>query len=123
MPKISAIFLGTAAFAWIAWTHAAAEPVEPSNEPSNLQAIPEAPDIPPQVKSGESLEPEVTIRRDAEKTVTEYRINGRIHSIKVEPVVGPTYWLVDTTGDGFANTRYDNYNPPFAIPGWVIFRW
>ena len=108
MPKISAIFLGAAAVAWTAWTHAAAEPVAPSDEPPNFEA---------------KLEPEVTIRRDAEKTMTEYRVNGRIHSIKVEPAVGPTYWLVDTTGDGFANARFDNYNPPFLIPGWVIFRW
>ena len=123
MPKISAIFLGAAAVAWTAWTHAAAEPVAPSDEPPNFEAKPEAPELPPPVQSGESLEPEVTIRRDAEKTMTEYRVNGRIHSIKVEPAVGPTYWLVDTTGDGFANARFDNYNPPFLIPGWVIFRW
>jgi hypothetical protein len=122
LPKPSAIFLG-AAVAWIAWAHPAAEPVTPSTEPSNLQPVPEPPDIPPQVKSGETLEPEVTIRRDDKQTITEYRINGRLHSIKVEPVVGPTYWLVDTTGDGFTDTRYDNFHPPFAIPGWVIFRW
>lgn len=123
MPKLSAILLG-AAVAWIAWVHAAAEPVTPAaDEKPALQAVPEPPDIPPPVKSGETLEPEVTIRRDAEKTVTEFRIDGRLHSIKVEPVVGPTYWLVDTTGDGFTDTRYNNYYPPFAIPGWVIFRW
>ncbi len=122
MPKPLTIFLGAAA-ALIAWSHSAAEPSTPSDEPPNLQAVPEAPDIPPKVKSGETLEPEVTIRRDAKQTVTEYRINGRVHSIRVDPVVGPTYWLVDTTGDGFTDTRYDNYNPPFAIPGWVIFRW
>ena len=123
MPKLSAILLG-AAVAWTAWPHAAAEPVTPAgDEPPALQSVPESPDIPPRVKSGETLEPEVTIRRDAKETVTEYRINGRLHSIKVEPVVGPPYWLVDTTGDGFADTRYNNYYPPFAIPGWVIFRW
>ncbi len=115
MRNLSAIFLGTAV-AWTTWVHAA-------DAPPALQAVPEPPDIPQQVKSGETLEPEVTISTDAEKTVTEYRINGRLHSIKVVPVVGPTYWLVDTTGDGFTNTRYDNYYPPFAIPGWVILRW
>jgi len=123
LPKPSAILLG-AAIAWTAWAHAAAEPVTP--EPaarSVLQAVPEPPDIPPRVKSGESLEPEVTIRTSEEKTVTEYRVNGRLQSIKVEPAVGPTYWLVDTTGDGFTDTRYNNYYPPFAIPSWVIFRW
>lgn len=123
MSKSSA-FLLASCVAWAAWTHAAAEPVAPSaDQPPGLQAVPEPPEIPPQVKSGETLEPDVTIRRDDRKTVTEYRVNGRVQSIKVEPVVGPTYWLVDTTGDGFTDTRYDNYYPPFAIPGWVIFRW
>ena len=110
--------------AWFSLPQAAAEPVTASvDQPSDLQAVPEPPDIPPQVKSGETLEPDVTIRRDDRKTITEYRVNGRVQSIKVEPVVGPTYWLVDTTGDGFTDTRYDNFYPPFAIPGWVIFRW
>jgi hypothetical protein len=123
LQKPLAILLG-AAVAWIACFHAAAEPVTPpANETPGLQAVPEPPEIPARVKSGETLEPEVTIRQDSEKTVTEYRIGGRVQSIKVEPAVGPTYWLVDTTGDGFTDTRYDNYYPPFAIPGWVIFRW
>ena len=123
MRKLSAIILGTIV-AWVAWGSAAAEPVAATGGGSpTLQAVPEPPDIPPRVKSGETLEPEITIRRDDKQTVTEYRINGQVQSIKVEPVVGPTYWLVDTTGDGFTDTRYSNYNPPFAIPGWVIFRW
>jgi hypothetical protein len=123
LPKPSAILLG-AAVAWFAWTHAAAEPVDPpaTGAPA-LQAVPEPPEIPARIESGETLEPDVTIRRDNQKTVTEYRLNGRLQSIKVEPVAGPTYWLVDTTGDGFTDTRYDNYNPPFAIPGWTILRW
>jgi len=123
LSKPSAILLATLA-AWFSLPQAAAEPVTASvDQPSDLQAVPEPPDIPPQVKSGETLEPDVTIRRDDRKTITEYRVNGRVQSIKVEPVVGPTYWLVDTTGDGFTDTRYDNFYPPFAIPGWVIFRW
>jgi len=123
LPKPSAIFL-SALVAWIAWTPATAEPVTaPADSTQTPQALPEPPDLPPRVQSGETLEPEVTIRGDDKQTVTEYRVNGRIHSIKVEPVVGPTYWLVDTTGNGFAETRFDNFNPPFAIPGWVLFRW
>lgn len=121
--KLSAILLGTIV-AWTACGSAAAESVAAaSGESPTLQAVPEPPNIPPRVKSGETLEPEITIRRDDKQTITEYRINGRLHSIKVEPVVGPTYWLVDTTGDGFTDTRYNNYNPPYFIPGWVIFRW
>ncbi len=123
MRKASAIILGTIV-AWIACGSSAAEPVAAaSGESPTLQAVPEPPDIPPRVKSVETLEPELTIRRDDKQTITEYRVNGRLHSIKVEPVVGPTYWLVDTTGNGFTDTRYDNFNPPYFIPGWVIFRW
>lgn len=123
MHKLSAILLGTVV-AWTACEQAGAEPdPPPASEPPALQAVPEPPDIPPRVKSGETLEPEVTISRDEKQTVSEYRVGGRLYAIKVEPVVGPPYWLVDTTGDGFTDTRYDNYYPPFAIPGWVIFRW
>lgn len=123
MLKPSAIFL-SAVVAWIACIPAAAEPVTaPDDSAETLRAVPEPPDLPPRVQSGETLEPDVTIRREEKQTVTEYRVNGRIHSIKVEPVVGPTYWLVDTTGNGFAETRFDNFHPPFAIPGWVLFRW
>ena len=116
MSRLSAILLAACA-AWIAWTPVVAD------EPPGLEAVPEPPEIPPRVQSGETLEPEITIRRDERQTITEYRINGRVHSIKVEPVVGPTYWMVDTTGDGFTDTRYENFMPPFAIPGWVLFRW
>ena len=122
MPKPAVIFLGAVA-TWIAWAHAAAEPEPRAAEPAGLEAVPEPVDIPPRVKSGETLEPEVTIRREPEQTITEYRINGQVHSVKVEPDFGPTYWMVDTTGDGFAETRYDNFEPPFAIPGWIIFQW
>ncbi len=123
LPKPSAILLGVAV-AWTAWAHAAAEPVAPAPDaPSAPQAVPEPPDIPPRVTSGETLEPEITIRRTEEKTVTEYRVNGQLQYIKVEPAVGPTYWLVDTTGDGITDTRYYNYDPQFATPSWVIFRW
>jgi len=122
LPRPFAILLG-AALAWVTWTQPAAQPAAAGGEPPALEAVPEPPDIPPQVQSGETLEPEITIRRDDKQTVTEYRTSGRLYAVKVEPVVGPPYWLVDTTGDGFLETRYDNFNPPYFIPGWVILRW
>ncbi len=123
LSKPSAILLG-AAVAWIAWAQAAAEPATPEPDaPPALRAVPEPPEIPPRVKSGETLEPEITIRRGEERTVTEYRVNGQLQYIKVEPTVGPIYWLVDTTGNGIADTRYYDYDPQFATPSWVIFRW
>ncbi len=87
------------------------------------ERFPEAPPPPPKVQSGETLEPEVTIRRDETQTVEEYRVNGRLYMIKVKPDVGPTYYLMDADGDGNLETRRNELDPGFQIPGWVLFRW
>ncbi|MDP2504477.1 MULTISPECIES: DUF2782 domain-containing protein [unclassified Oceanobacter] len=66
--------------------------------------------------SGES----VTIRNDGDKTFYEFRVNGELVEIKVEPKVGKPYYLVpESQGDNFV--RKDN--PDIVVPKWVIFRW
>ncbi len=68
-----------------------------------------------------SDEPEVTIIRQTELTVEEYRANGRLYMIKVTPKVGPPYYLVDQRGDGkFA--RQESLDTGFRPPQWVIHR-
>ena len=32
--------------------------------------------------------------------ITEYRVAGQLHVVRVQPVRGPTYYLVDSNGDG-----------------------
>ncbi len=94
--------------------------------PPPVVAVPEPPDIPQQVKSGEALaEPEVTIKRDDKRTITEYRINGRLTAIKVETEGFPTYYMVDTDGDGKVDTRRSGRftEDDMALPTWVLFRW
>ena len=94
--------------------------------PPPIVAVPEPPDIPEQVKSGETLaEPEVTIKRDDKRTITEYRINGRLTAIKVETEGFPTYYVVDTDGDGRVDTRRSGRftEDDIALPTWVLFRW
>lgn len=91
--------------------------------PPELVPAPNPPEVPEPVRSGETLEPEVTIKRDARQTVTEYRINGRLQAIKVEPRNAPAYYLVDTDGDGNLETRRDALSAGFLIPQWVIFSW
>ncbi len=94
--------------------------------PPPIVAVPEPPDIPQQVKSGETLaEPEVTIKRDDKRTITEYRVNGRLTAIKVETEGFPTYYLVDTDGDGRVDTRRSGRftEDDMALPTWVLFRW
>ncbi|MDH3411456.1 MAG: DUF2782 domain-containing protein [Gammaproteobacteria bacterium] len=91
--------------------------------PPDLVPVPDPPTIPDQVRSGETLEPEVTIIRRARETITEYRLNGRLQAIRVEPENAPAYYLVDTDGDGDLETRRNAYGPDFLIPQWVIFSW
>ncbi len=94
-----------------------------AQSPPALEPVPDPPPIPEPVRSGESLEPEVTIIRRARETVTEYRLNGRLQAIKVEPENAPAYYLVDTDGDGDLETRRSAYGPDFLIPMWIIMSW
>lgn len=93
------------------------------SQPSDLEPVPDPPPIPERVQSGESLEPDVTIIRRGRETVTEYRVNGRLRAIKVEPENAPAYYLMDTDGDGDLETRKSAYGPDFLIPMWLILSW
>ena len=77
----------------------------------------------PASPSGETLEPEVTIREKGDKRVTEYRVNGQLYMIKVQPKTGPAYYLTDTDGDGNLETKRFELDPSFLIPRWILFSW
>lgn len=90
--------------------------------PGELQPVPEPPELPDPVVSGENIEPEVTIIRKDDAVIEEYRVNGHLYMVKVTPIVGPSYYLVDDNGNGELDTRrsaVENTN----IPKWVLFRW
>ncbi|HWP00489.1 MAG TPA: DUF2782 domain-containing protein [Methylococcus sp.] len=99
----------------VAWS---AEPTQGSPEP-----IPEPPDIPPPVESGEELQPDVTIMRKGEDVYEEYRINGRLYMIKVTPKIGLPYVLLDKDGDGNMDVRTTDLARSMEIPQWVLFSW
>jgi hypothetical protein len=64
-------------------------------------------------------EPQITIIKQTEQTVEEYRSNGKLYMIKVTPKVGAPYYLVDDRGDGkFA--RQDSLDSGFRVPRWII---
>lgn len=90
-----------------------------SNQPKDLQPLPEAPP-PPQPQIDPSLEPEVTIIKRGEETVEEYRVNGRLYMIKVTPFHGVPYYLLDENGTGKFSRR-DDLDNPVKVPMWVIF--
>lgn len=68
----------------------------------------------------DSVEPDITIRQEEDRTVREYRVNGQLYAIEIKPKVGPSYFLVDDDGDGDFR-RSDNER--IAIPHWVLVSW
>ncbi|MEM7026860.1 MAG: DUF2782 domain-containing protein [Pseudomonadota bacterium] len=93
-----------------------------NTNPGGLEPIPEPPELPDPLESGESIEPEVTIIRKDDAVIEEYRVNGHLYMVKVTPVVGPAYYLLDDNGNGELDTRrsaLDDTN----VPQWVLFRW
>ena len=65
-------------------------------------------------------DPDVTIRQDGDKTITEYRQNGFLYAIKVTPKGGKPYFLVRADGEAHW-MRSDK--PDMLIPQWEIFSW
>ena len=120
MPRLSTVAL-IMVLSFAAPLHA--EPQSEAARPPDLEPVPEPPDIPPRVQSGETLEPDITIIRGTKETVTEYRVNGRLYAVRIEPGAGPGYWLVDADGDGVLESRRTRLGPEFAIPAVVIFSW
>ncbi len=64
-------------------------------------------------------EPQVTISKQTEQTVEEFRANGKLYMIKITPKHGVPYYLVDDRGDGkFA--RQDGLDSGLRVPRWII---
>ncbi|MEE3214657.1 MAG: DUF2782 domain-containing protein [Pseudomonadota bacterium] len=62
------------------------------------------------------VQPDVSVRQEAGQILSEYRVNGKLYAIKVEPKGGSTYFLVDRNGDGnFQRQTSDSVD----VPGWV----
>lgn len=83
---------------------------------------PEPPEIPPALVDGEAIEPDVTIIKKEEGTIYEYRINGQLYMVKVQPQVGPAYYLVDRDGDGEFDSRSSDPTN-ISVPQWILLRW
>lgn len=90
-----------------------------AQQPPNLEPLPEPPPPPPGMTDIE--EPQVTIVKRGEDTVTEYRIRGKLYMVKVTPPHGVPYYLVDREGSG--QMVRDDSAPTLAVPMWVIKSW
>ena len=91
--------------------------------PPQLEAVPEPPELPLPVQSGETLEPDITIIRKGKSTVQEYRRSGRLYMIKVIPDIGPPYYFLDNDGDGKMDVRTNDLDRGSNINMWKIWEW
>ncbi|HCC80267.1 MAG TPA: DUF2782 domain-containing protein [Methylophaga sp.] len=78
--------------------------------------------MPPTLQDGESIEPEITIIQEEDRTIEEYRANGQLYMIKITPDIGPSYYLMDTDGDGSLETQKHNLANP-EVPNWILLEW
>ncbi|MFA5627115.1 MAG: DUF2782 domain-containing protein [Thiohalomonadaceae bacterium] len=74
------------------------------------------------LEEADELQPEITIRRQKDATIEEYRVNGRLYMLKITPRRGYPYYLIDSDGDGQFETRRNELDPP-KINQWILFRW
>lgn len=99
-------------------------PPPPDEVPMRAEDFPPAPPPPPApTASAADLEPEVTIVQRAAETVSEYRVGGRLYMVRIQPAVGPAYYLIDNDGDGSLESRAGSLYNPDTIPTWVLFTW
>ena len=83
----------------------------------------EAPPPPPEVLEEKHLPPpEVKIIRRKDATIEEYRINDQLRYAKITPVKKPSYYLIDTDGDGQLDTRRGDLSNP-EVQQWILMRW
>lgn len=94
-----------------------------AEQPQNLAPVPEPPELPMPVRSGDPIEPDITIIRKGKKTIQEFRKNGELYMVKVIPVVGPSYYLIDTNGDGNMDVRGSDLDKGTNINQWKLFEW
>ena len=91
-----------------------ARPLPPGSRPL------EEPPPPPLVEPDPALQPQVTIRREEDKEIAEYRVNGKLYMVRVTPKNGKPYTLTDPKGDG-TFIRHDNtLTPNLVVPQWVL---
>ncbi len=95
--------------------------VEPNtNEPA---AVPEPPDLPARVQSGEEMEPDITIIRKGTDTIQEFRRNGQLYMVKIKPQIGPSYYMLDTNNDGEMDVKKSDLDENTKINVWTLFEW
>jgi Protein of unknown function (DUF2782) len=89
--------------------------------PANLEPLSPPPAFTAEPEAAPEGEAEITIIKQTELTIEEYRSGGKLYMIKVTPKVGAPYYLTDDRGDGkFA--RQESLDSGFRPPRWIIHK-
>jgi len=84
----------------------------------------EVPEMPLPVQDGEPMEADITIRREGDKVIQEYKVNGKIYKIKIVPAVGPAYYFIDPDGDGeMEEVSESDIVDGMKVNQWTILSW
>jgi hypothetical protein len=109
MRRLHLLLVPLAAMAAWAWAQPAESPASPGG------------DRPPAlIPLDDSVEPQITIREREGEIVEEYRVNGRLYKIRVTPLRGEPYILIDHRGDGSFVPHDGPGTPGLSVPQWVI---
>jgi hypothetical protein len=91
--------------------------------PPQVEVLPEVPDLPMPVESGEEMEPDISIIRKGDKVIQEYRRSGRVYMIKVIPDIGPPYYFIDANNDGKLDAQKYDQDKGAQVNMWKILEW
>jgi hypothetical protein len=78
------------------------------------------PPPPPMITTQPEPEPQVTQRNDADQSVQEYRLKGKLYMMRVTPKNGPPYVLMDLKGDGTFTRQENALDNGVRVPQWVL---
>lgn len=87
------------------------------------QIVEQIPPVPSAIESDDLLEPSINILQTEQETIYEYRVNGEIFAIKVQPKQGAAYYFYDRDGDGELEFTRDDPLSGLAVNQWVLLRW
>ena len=69
------------------------------------------------------IAPSVTLREHENRVVEEYRVNNRLYMVKITPVVGAPYYLVDDDGSGDMAWNRGGSQLEQKVPQWTLMSW
>ena len=77
--------------------------------------------LPEKVRPPDEAAPDVTIRRDENVTIEEYRREGQVYMVRVTPTNGIAYEYLDTDGDG--RLEGDPKEGPMQPVYYTLYEW